>query len=603
MIDKLFLVATEFKFEAGSALLASQQVQAATNSISNSVNHALTSVQQFGIGIAQQFGIAQLGIAGLLHESLSVSDKFRQIQLKFASGIAANKDNLVGPVQTFNEQLQVSGMLMTKLGQVAREFSLDETALMNFSALINPMLMSKGLAGDNFKNTVDISRGVLKSAPVLGVDPYQIQNQLQEIIEGRAGGQNTLFSRLSNDVDVFKKGGAATATAFNAQNAAKRVELLNKALAAFSNQTDIVNAAADTLTGQMRRIATLITGPVSSVLLPLGNLLQTTLKPIIKAVGDYIDKEGRSIIESATKFLAPFAQNLERTYVTFKQFAALKTDVALTAKIGSLIAAFSVIKWLLGMFGISMGFTVSFSAIGSTLMGIGKAARWAAPFLGMIGTLLVRMFWWVPIVLGSLQLISRGKAIADVANAKMLAGSAPAYLKEMTSISNSIQMILRPFTWLWETMAEGVSWIFRLDGGLWVLTKVLSLISSIMRQVAIQAAMLQAVWEAAATAIFYAWDRIMKGQFKNLGSDLMNTFTFDAQEAFKKNMSLLNDPEANMTASMITNINGGVHISNQFKEQMEPDRIAFTLRDQLLSAARNPTQPKGGTIRNTGSRQ
>lgn len=602
MIDKLFLVATEFKFEAGSALLASQQVQAATNSIHNSVNNALSSVQQFGLGIAAQFGIAQLGIAGLLHESLNVSDKFRQMQLKFAAGIAANKDHLIGPVQNFNEQLQVSSQLMDKLGKVARDFSLDETALLNFSALINPMLLSKGLAGDNFQNTIDISRGVLKSAPVLGVDPYMIQNQLQEIIEGRAGGQNTLFVRLMNDTNIFKQGGVATATAFNALNAAKRVDLLNKSLAAFSNQTDIVNAAAETMTGQMRRIGSLFTGPVSSILLPFGDLLKKTLLPILKGVANYIDKEGRVLVSQMTVFLRPWLDNLKGTYSTMKQLAALKADVSLTAKIGSFIALFSALRWLLGLFGISIGFSFSMASLGSSFMMMGRAARWALPYLGMIGGLLVKMFWWVPLVLGSLQLISRGKAIADVENAKMLAGKAPQFAIEINRIVNSFWLIIRPFTWLWNTMAEGVAWIFRLDGGLWVLTKVLTVIADFMTGLATQAALLQAIIEAMGTALFYAFERVMSGNFKNLGSDVFSTFKFDVKDAFQKNMELLKNPDANMTASMVTNI-GTVSIQNQFKEQMEPDRIAFTLQNQLLNLSRNPRSARNQTIQNTGAKQ
>lgn len=602
MIDKLFLVATEFKFEAGSALLASQQVQAATTSIQNSVNNALSSVQQFGLGIAAQFGVAQLGIAGLLHESLNVSDKFRNMQLKFAAGIAANKDHLVGPVQTFNEQLNVSSQLMAKLGKVARDFSLDETALLNFSALINPMLLSKGLAGNNFQNTIDISRGVLKSAPVLGVDPYMIQNQLQEIIEGRAGGQNTLFVRLMNDTNIFKQGGVASATAFNALNAAKRVDLLNKSLAAFSNQTDIVNAAAETLTGQMRRISSLFTGPVSSILLPFGDLLKRTLLPILKGAANYIDKEGRILVSQITLFLKPWLENLKNTYVTLKQLAALKGDVQMTSKIGSFIALFSAVRWLLGLFGVSIGFNIGISSLGSAFMMMGRAARWAAPYLGMIGGLLLRMFWWVPLVLGSLQLISRGKAIADVENAKLLAGKTPQFAIEINRIVNSFWLIIRPFTWLWNTMAEGVAWIFRLDGGLWILTKVLTIIADFMTGLATQAALLQAIIEAMGTAIFYAFDRILNGSFKNLGTDVWSTFQMDAKDAFKKNLELLKNPDASMVQSNTTNI-GTVTIQNQFKEQMEPDRIAFTLQSQLLNLSRNPRSARNQTIQNTGSKQ
>ena len=46
------------------------------------------------------------------------------------------------------------------------------------------------------------------------------------------------------------------------------------------------------------------------------------------------------------------------------------------------------------------------------------------------------------------------------------------------------------------------------------------------------------------------------------------------------------------TAGNVTNI-GKVEIRNEFKEKLEPDRIAFTLKDQLLKVAQNPTQANG----------
>jgi hypothetical protein len=41
---------------------------------------------------------------------------------------------------------------------------------------------------------------------------------------------------------------------------------------------------------------------------------------------------------------------------------------------------------------------------------------------------------------------------------------------------------------------------------------------------------------------------------------------------------------------------GKVTIENKFKENMEPDRIAFTMRDQLLKLANNNIQAKGSPL-------
>jgi hypothetical protein len=127
-------------------------------------------------------------------------------------------------------------------------------------------------------------------------------------------------------------------------------------------------------------------------------------------------------------------------------------------------------------------------------------------------------------------------------------------------------------------------------------------VADYLSELAKQAALFQAITEGFAVAMIYALQRIMDGNFKNLGADTWMTFKDNAKESFAKNMSMLMNPENNMTASMVTNI-GSVAITNSFKEQMEPDRIAFTIRDQLLSAARNPISARGNVTRNTGSKQ
>ena len=602
MLDKLFLVATEFKFEAGSAILASQQVQAATQGITKAVDGALGSMQQFGLGIAAQLNIAHLGVVGLLQEALSVSDKYRQKQLAFANILSSNKEHLVGPIDTFNQRLMVSDQILQKIGKAARDFALDENAMVEFTKLTSAMLIPKGLAGDGLQRPIDIARTLLKSAPTLGVQPWEIQNQLLEIIEGRAGGQNTLFRRLNADTNVFKQAGLTgnAGTGFNALPATKRVELLDKALKAFSNDVEVLEGNVNTIAGQFRRLSNLFTGEISSVLRPLGDLLRNTIVPILKQVGDYIDKEGRVIIQQVTKFLKPWAQDLQGTYTTLKQLKSLRTDIDMTKKVAEMVGLFQFVKLILGFFGISLSFNLG--ALAGGMRALMTGARAALPFLGMVSSLLIRMFWWIPLVLAGFQLISKARAIAEVENAKMLAGKAPEYMTYVNRIVAATSLILRPFTYLWNKLAEGIAWIFRLDGAMAIFSWGLHGLAVVMESFAKEAALFQAIVEASLTAIAYAFDRILSGQFKHLGPDLWNTWKFDVKDAFQKNLDMLKNPDANMTASNITNI-GSVSIQNQFKEQLEPDRIAFTIRDQLLSASRNRTSASGQVMRNTGAKQ
>lgn len=233
---------------------------------------------------------------------------------------------------------------------------------------------------------------------------------------------------------------------------------------------------------------------------------------------------------------------------------------------------------------------------------MGPLLRQTAVMFGMVGSILISMFWWIPLVLAGFQLISKARAIAEVENAKILSKELPNYMVQFNRMVAAISVIFRPLTMLWNKLAEGLSWIFRLDGALAILGWGLSKVANFMTALAKEAAIFQALVEGVLVAVTYAMQRVFSGSFKNLGSDMYSVFSMTAQESFDKNMKMLKDSENNMISSQITNI-GSVNIQNSFKEQLEPDRIAFTIRDQLLSAARNPVSGRNQVTRNTGSKQ
>lgn len=658
MIDKLFLVATEFQFDAGSALLASNQVQSAAQSIEHSVNGALESVQRFGLGIASQFNILHLGLVGALHEALNVSNEYQKSQLSLVNSLYANREHLIGPIDTMNQKLEYADSIFQKLGKAAREFALDENGLTHMFAMTNNMLLPMGLAGTNSQNSIDMSRMLMKSLPSLGMVPEQVKGELINIIGGHAGSQNTLWRRLSAETNVFNgKHGEAATQLFNALPAIKRVEMLNEALAVFSSNTEVLDASIMSVSGQLRRISSLFTGQISSILRPLGDLLQNTIAPVLNKLGNYLDEEGRVLIEQAAKFLKPWLQDLTNSYTTLKQLKSLRTDMDLAKKLAELWGLFGMIRFVLKLFGLSVGF--DFSKIGTVFTFLGTAARAAVPFLVTVGRLLFTMFWWVPVAVGALQLVSKAKAIADVENARILAQQAPEYTKQINRISTAFGIIVRPITALWNACAQALSWIFRLDGGLFFISYALKGLATILSSIAMEAAAWQSIfvglWAVVKMFFNHLWGGISQlfndvlalqekviNTLKQLALELIATFTplleyFKQHQAagvgasvggmglgqaneeygpgfgywrtfkdtahnyFEDAMKQLMDPNSNMTVAQVVNV-GSVNISQSFKEQMEPDRIAFAIRDTFLEAARNPISPRGSVTRNTGSR-
>jgi hypothetical protein len=87
-------------------------------------------------------------------------------------------------------------------------------------------------------------------------------------------------------------------------------------------------------------------------------------------------------------------------------------------------------------------------------------------------------------------------------------------------------------------------------------------------------------------------EKFLPEGFKNFASNFNNEF----DRIMSENLAALKTPEGPIK-QQITNINK-VEIRNDFKEQLEPDRIAFTLVEQLKRAAHNPGQ--GGRTLSAG---
>lgn len=628
MITNLFKVATEFKFEIGSALLSSKLLQNQVDQLSGAADNALVSFQRMGIGMAAQFGIAEIGLFGIAKAAVMASDKFRMTQLAFANILSANKDVLVGPIDTFNDRLKIADNIMQSIGKAARDFSLDETALLQFTKMTAAMLVPKGLAGPNFKNSIDISRTLLKSAPTLGVQPWDIQNQLLEVIEGRAGGNNTLFRRLVSDTDVFKGmtgkgqgGGSGFATNFNALPAQKRVELLSKALNQFAKDTDVLEGNVNTLSGQFQRLSTIITGPISSIFKPLGDVLLPKVVQVMKGAGNVLDNQGRAVVSHFAKIMEPIVENPEKLAINLMQLRALSKDLGFAAKIGSFIGSFLGLQALL--------------KLGSSLPVVGKAFQLitgALSFFRMIfintfrdifafilnpikmfGALrtglsfipgilsffmkLLPVLWAVlkpfSLILFALQTISRALAIAHVDDVKAAVDVAPEMTKQLGKIMKQLEIIFSPITETMDALAHVLAPIFRVTTAMQLFILLLKGISFVLEGLAKVVMFFKASLFGLLTGLTEMVLAVYNGKvgMSNLNT-LPNYFWQGAEDGFKK--SLLRDEELmNSSAAPVvnntTNI-GNVVIQNQFKEQLEPDRIAFALVDQLKRTAQNPTR-------------
>lgn len=622
MIANLFHVATEFKFEIGAALLASKQLQSSVGQISQAADGALSSMSALGLGMAAKLGIAEISILGIGKAAIDSADKFRLSQLAMANLLSSNKENLVGPIDTFNQRLQVSETILNRIGKAARDFALDETALMSFTKMTAAMLLPKGLAGANMGAAIDISRTLLKSAPTLGVQPWEVQNQLLEIIEGRAGGNNTLFRRLVSDTDVFKgitgsgKGNGGFGGQFNTLPAVKRVELLSKALNQFAKDTDVLSGNVNTMSGQFQRLSTLISGPISSIFRPLGDELLPVFVKILNNVGNVLDNQGRSMVKSFAKITRAIVENPENLAVNLMQTKRLQGDVAMAGKLGGFIGSVVGLQALV-KFGSSLPVVgVAFRALGGTMgfvrsivvntardiflffinpMKMGRALMAGLSFLprvfsffSMLAPVVIAVLKPFALLLSVFQIISRAIAIAHVNDAKQMLQIAPMVMGNLVKIFSSIRVILSPISDLFDFIARLIAPIFQVSVALGFANIGLEILAKSLRYLADAVSYLKGAVGGLFSMIWTFLDSVAHLQFGGLADRMAGSFMDTYLASMKRDQEQMNG-EGAPVMNQTTNI-GSVTIQNQFKEQLEPDRIAFSLVSQLKKVAANPTR-------------
>jgi hypothetical protein len=598
MLDQLFKVATEFRFDIGHAMVGSQALQGQVDKLSNSVDNALLSFQRLGVGVVANLGLGGGGLLGILQQSVSSWENFRNAQLTFVNSISANKDKLTGPIDTFNERLLVSQEILKDVAKVSREFGLPQKELVNMTKLLAPMLIPEGLAGNNFKGAIDLSRKFLKAAPSFGVSPEESTFQLQSAIGGRASLQQTLFQRLTVETQAMREFAGQTER-FNKLAPDKRFKLINEALDQFSSDAGVLSGRVELISVQLQRIKEIFVG-VGGVLLPIGEIVNKLGSNFLKNLESTVNTQGRLIINNIVAFFKPMTTSLENLIVMALQLREISRDLkksgttlgvlGIVSIIGGLTTIFKLFKWL----SVPIMFILS-------------------PIVNLIGKLGILNIVWrallfvitkltIPLMLifGFFQLLSRASAIAKVNDLKAMPEIVSRFTSIMLRLKTAFSAIIYPFAQAFDWLANKISFVFSKTILLRFALEIFDSLVSVFEAFARGVVYFYAVFAGISTAIIALVTSIATLDFSNLGTKLTESFSFGYDETLKKFTDKFATGEAPVISN-VQNFHGGIKIENKFKENQEPDRIAFTMIEQLSKAGRNKTQAAGMSLKPSNS--
>jgi hypothetical protein len=535
-------------------------------------------------------------------------------------------EHLTGSIGSLNEKMAASRRIMKDIAKDALEFGIPAAELAEMTKTLSAMLVPKGLAGENFGAARTLSRNLLKSAPNLGIDPGEVQGQLLRSIEGSASMGDTLFRRLLTEApEPFKEAKVKDAKGFNMLDATKRFNILNEAMAKFANNADLLAMRANTLSGIMQRARDTFAG-FNSVLKPIGDVILPVIIEIINIGLDWVNTKGRDLVKIFAAFMSSMIDSPKAMFINLSSLSALAGDVAKSVGIVSLIVALTHLyeavhlisslgpvgakigSVLQGAFDFAFGLPVIGKAMQSfiSMFKIGEVTTLIG-LMKAIGITILKMAGLFAVFLIPIMGLSRALARIKFEFFEWLAENSVRIGQALFDLQNSLRTLFMPIM----DMIKGFEELFFLIlGGTYGMDSALSSMELLSSGLKLLSEAFVNVYAGLRSFIAFftgAWmqmfvnisqmiQNLLSGNFKDIFFGTENIFKegfMNAAEEFNRTVgrakSPLIDGEVDNAKVSNTVINQDIKMTNNFKEVLQPDRIAFTIKDQLEKSSRNKT--------------
>lgn len=616
-MGQTFQVLTEFKFDASNAVAESKVLQSAVDGVSTAADGALNSLKGLGLGAVSALGLGSF--LGTLKSAVDTSDKFHASVLDFSTVIATNMAYLQGATGSFNERLAATRSIMMDITDTAEKMNLQQGDLFSVVKAVVPTLAPHGAAGDNFKNAIGLSSQALNAGANIGIGSNDVASQLKSILggTGEAGG---LLGRL---LGTHALKGAGGADGLNAMAFKDRLKLVQAGLTELGSDMGMLAERSNLLSVQLSKLKMMFFGDengMGSILKPLGDVLRGPLVDMLKGVNSYLRTEGAQVVGNMSQLVKSMVKKPQEMLVDLMQLRHLRGDMGkakdtlqvvgavtsigfalkfltgnalfLNPVIGATAGAFMFLRDMMQRMNDPISKFVSHMILIVSVIGV-----WTT-VLARLGILFDVLKFVVADVLAPLlfltamfQALSRAQAKAQVEDAEALFRLAPKLTELLARVKMAFSNILAPVN----DMIEGWSELFKpffkwgiliefvlplIEGIVWAFEKLGVAVVSVMGVIS---GMIMMLYQIVDNAV----------HFRNPLKDTQQAFTNGFDDYLKSHLQKMDKGEN--VSNKITNI-GKVEIKNDFKETQEPDRIAFTMKDQLLKAAQNPTQSKGRSL-------
>lgn len=596
-----FDILAHLKFEAGASQVKLSKVQNSLEKISTTTKDISRQFQTLFASHSIALTGATGGIVGTIHKMVTASEDYYQLQRKISTIMVANTKNQM----SFNEAMRTSGVIMKGLSKDANKFAFPIAEYTEvFSMLAGPMA-SKGVAGPNFKKTRELARNFMMMTNVFdNFNPWEIHS----VLSGAITNNNPLWQVLRDDTQAFK---GMSLDRWRGMKYGKKIDLLNKGFSQYSeNNPDIIESYRNSLSGQLTILSNNFKH-ITSVLKSLGDTLRGPMVRGLKLVNNWIEDKLSVSIETLSKIIKPLTKDLERLYVEFEKLQTLSSSFAksgtasaigfvvfemkkffkiiakvgvflgvLSVKAGALVGGglFSVLKWITKTDTALKALSVTFRFL---LKGLFSYIKFFAVFQGLF------------------RIIDSARAQAKVADLKKYANELPAITEKTAEVMRVLAAFQFPISQFINFLGKQISFLFQKT---WWLEKIYNIIKEIdmeglARQFSHAMIAIYTVLEQGIVQVFNFLknplaNSMKDGKFQPFTNLFEKIFEGVVTQytarigAFDKHFDkYVQDAQKKPPAVYVNN--GPITIKNQFQENMQPDRVAVSIRDVLGKAVQS----------------
>lgn len=583
---QVFNVLTEFKFDAGSAIATSGALTNAVDKISSAAEGAMFQMQRMSIGLVSNFlSGAGGGVLGVLGTAIKVSEDYLKVQVALANSMGRGSGSFAARMDYIDQK-------MGDINKKAKEFGLPAAALAGITKTLTPMLVPKMGATKAVDSSIDLGRQFLKAAPSLGMDPFMAQDNLQRAVLGTINAGDQLFMTLTQDTEAMKDF-IGNADKFRKLPLTERVKTLSKALEQFSGDAAVVERMFNSVGSQMQVMKDNLMG-LGSILKPIGDVLSKLVVKVLAIMNNVIDKQLRFVAGNLALAMEPFTRDIGGLVALIMQISgssqSLKNTGVTLFLIGvvQLLSHFKLIAPILGVVG------KGFGIIGSVIGYIGAAIGSLVALLGgwwavLNGLTIVVSSILVPFValMALFEFFGRVAAHVKIAFAETIA----TFTERLADVGLLFMRIFYIFEQGFNTLARLAAVSPIMDALFWVFDKLIWILDMVVTGVALAVSSFQGLVWAIGAFVEQTKSLLTGGGFDtgavsssfNAGIDSM------LAELFPKIQAKIDSGEGLVNQT----VNQTITMKNDFKEMLEPDRVAFTISEQLLKAARNNTGSRG----------